>query len=277
MPFVSSVRGTFGPQSENRGVKNSTGLAEFFRQSPSGVSGGTITTAGGYRIHTFTTVGNSTFNLGSSSGDVEYLVVAGGGAAAPLSGGGGAGGYRSGSLSISGPQPVTVGDGGVAFSPYTMDPPASAKGQNSVFGAITSTGGGAGAKYNAAIPSTGTPSYGGSGGGGGNVGGGGGGGASAAGQSATSGVAQSQSTPFADGIPGQGNPGGIGYHGYPYPLAKSGNGGAGSTSSISGISTTYAGGGGGGGHPVNGSHIGASLPSPGPRDAVGGVGGGGIG
>lgn len=42
--------------------------------------GGTITTAGGYKIHTFTAVGASTFQVLANLTSVEYLVVAGGGA-----------------------------------------------------------------------------------------------------------------------------------------------------------------------------------------------------
>ena len=56
-------------------------------------SGGTITTSGSYRIHTFTS--SDTFNTENETLSVEYLVVAGGGgggsAAQWASGGGGAG------------------------------------------------------------------------------------------------------------------------------------------------------------------------------------------
>ena len=64
-------------------------------------TGGTITTVGDYKIHTFTSTGNSTFEITSGSGDIEYLVIAGGGGAGSLhtnnywAGGGGAGGYRT--------------------------------------------------------------------------------------------------------------------------------------------------------------------------------------
>jgi len=65
-------------------------------------TGGTITTSGNYKIHTFT--GNGTFTVtavgaGSVDSDkVEYVVVAGGGSGGNGTGGGGgggAGGYRS--------------------------------------------------------------------------------------------------------------------------------------------------------------------------------------
>ena len=50
--------------------------------------GGTITTAGGYKIHTFTAVGASTFQVLANLTSVEYLVVAGGGGAGGNGGGG---------------------------------------------------------------------------------------------------------------------------------------------------------------------------------------------
>ena len=61
-------------------------------------SGGTVTTSGDFKIHTFT--GSATFTVnkvGNASGSetVDYLVIAGGAAGATAnSGGGGAGGYR---------------------------------------------------------------------------------------------------------------------------------------------------------------------------------------
>ena len=81
MPFVSSIRGSFGPQSPR--PKRANGLAA--------ATGGTITTAGGYRIHTFTAVGTSTFTA-DESGPVEYLVIAGGGGGGTQGGEGGGGG-----------------------------------------------------------------------------------------------------------------------------------------------------------------------------------------
>ena len=60
MPIVSTLRGSFGPQ--GRFGKGKLGT---------GTTGGTITTAGGFRIHTFTGTGNSTFTP-DSAGAVEY-------------------------------------------------------------------------------------------------------------------------------------------------------------------------------------------------------------
>ena len=62
-------------------------------------SGGSVTTDGDYKVHTFTSSGTITFSqVGNAAGSntVEYLVVAGGGGGGSL-GGGGAGGMRTGS------------------------------------------------------------------------------------------------------------------------------------------------------------------------------------
>jgi hypothetical protein len=69
MPFINSVRGSFGAQSK---LKNRLGRPTILS------TGGIVTTAGGYRIHTFTTAGASTF-FADQAGTVEYLIVAAGG------------------------------------------------------------------------------------------------------------------------------------------------------------------------------------------------------
>ena len=63
-------------------------------------TGGTITTSGSYRIHTFTSGGNFVVPSGLTLNNVEYLVVGGGGGGGPSNnghqgGGGGAGGLRT--------------------------------------------------------------------------------------------------------------------------------------------------------------------------------------
>jgi len=69
-----------------------------------------------YKVHTFTTTGNSTFTV-TGSGNVEYLIIAGGGGGGgSLSnqvggGGGGAGGYRTSSSSAVTAQAYTVAVG----------------------------------------------------------------------------------------------------------------------------------------------------------------------
>jgi hypothetical protein len=100
-------------------------------------TGGTITEAGGYCIHKFTSSG--TFTTPSNL-SVDYLVVAGGGGGgAYVAAGGGGGGFRTGSAYAvtAGSMPITVGAGGAA----------STNGGDSIFGTITSTGGGRGGSY----------------------------------------------------------------------------------------------------------------------------------
>ena len=69
-------------------------------------TGGTITTTGDFKIHTFTSSGTFTVSdAGNSSGSntVDYLVIAGGGGAGAYgAGGGGAGGYRFANGTASG-------------------------------------------------------------------------------------------------------------------------------------------------------------------------------
>ena len=149
-------------------------------------TGGTITTCGDFKVHTFTSPGTFTVSsVGNSAGSntIDYLVVAGGGGAGgDAGGGGGAGGliFSNGSFTNSGPSsprnggtalpvtatgyPVTVGGGGAGSPPGNGTPPGT-KGTDSSFAGsstITSTGGGQGGGGGA--PDSGQP--GGSGGGG---------------------------------------------------------------------------------------------------------------
>jgi hypothetical protein len=55
-------------------------------------TGGTITTDGDYKVHTFTSSGTFTVTKAGATGEVEYLVIAGGG------GGGAAGGAAAAGL-----------------------------------------------------------------------------------------------------------------------------------------------------------------------------------
>ena len=58
-------------------------------------TGGTVTTSGNYKIHTFTGTGAFVVSDAGNQGGVDYLVVAGGGGGGGgYGGGGGAGGYR---------------------------------------------------------------------------------------------------------------------------------------------------------------------------------------
>ena len=120
-------------------------------------SGGTVLTCGDFKTHVFTS--SATFCVSAGTGPIataEYLVVAGGGGGGRGdASGGGAGGFRYFSaLSPAGSPlvspagitisaqgyPITVGSGG-SGSPSTG---AGSTGANSVFGSITSAGGGGG-------------------------------------------------------------------------------------------------------------------------------------
>ena len=227
-------------------VTNSDGLtsAPINKTALSLPSGGTVTTSGSYRIHTFTSSGTFTNTIPLTN--VETLVIAGGGGGG-TGGGGGAGGYRSSvvgetsgggasaesRISIpTGTFTVTIGGGG---SPA----PASSKGGNggnsSISGSgittITSTGGGGGGGDN---------------GGGFNGGSGGGGGTIASGTS--SGGAGTSGQGYRGGNQNNGlnhGAGGGGAAGVGADGSSTKNGGAARSSSITGTSVARAGGGGG--------------------------------
>ena len=278
-------------------------------------SGGTETTCGDYKIHTFNSSGTFTVNIAGNcagSNSVDYMVIAGGGGGGKFSGGagGGAGGFREsvpacaawsaspianpgGALPVSvTAYPVTVGAGAPPRpSSSPLNGPAC-QGSNSIFSTITSAGGGGGNTVN-------NPFYGG--------GPGGSGGGTFGGNCFSSG-GSGNSPPVS---PPQGRPGGsmrapvpepgkIGsggggatatgaLGGGAAPLGGPGAGGAGATTSITGSSVAYAGGGGGGGVPGlnnygpggtgGGGNGGPGQPStpgtPGSTNKGGGGGGGG--
>ena len=233
-------------------------------------SGGTETTSGNYKIHTFTSDGTFTVNsVGgvSANNEVSYLVIAGGGHGGKAhGGGGGAGGYRESKSAVDcysaspleGSTPITVTAtsfpitvGAGASAPNVPGPSGNwckAQGSPSVFSTITSTGGGFGGQWSPLSPVPGDPGNGGSGGG---VGG------------------YNTCTPDSGGLgntppvsPPQGNNGGsrpspsngagAGGGGAACagasrsPDTVGGTGGAGTTTSINGTPTARAGGGGGG-------------------------------
>jgi hypothetical protein len=239
-----------------------TGASPFF---PIVATGGTVTeftdpeTGITYRVHSFTSVGSSTFtvsSLGTTSGEVEYLVVAGGGGGANGSGnvgngGGGAGGYRCSCLGESsgggntaesplvlsvGTYTAIVGDGGLGLPGSAARGTTAGSGQDSSFlGIISLGGGGATNAIDATIPSA----SGGSGGGGayGTIPPGDG----TINQGFAGGVGSS--TPSAYGGGGGGGAGGIGGNG---TSTARGVGGVGVSSSITGTSIVCGVGGDGG-------------------------------
>lgn len=240
MPIITTIRGTLRVFGKARSIG-------------SGSTGGTITTAGGYRIHTFTTVGTSTFTP-DAAGEIQYLIVAGGAGGYGFGGGGGgAGGMLSGTTVVSAQSySLIVGAGGTASGiNATNGSDSSALGFTAIGGGIGGfdgsadgkaggSGGGAGTWAGGRFQPGGSPTS-----GQGNAGGsaadyyyaGGGGGAGSAGENA-----------------GASGP--------------NGNGGSGLANSISGSSVFYAGGGGGACRDYN---------VPNGRVTSGGSGGGGQG
>jgi hypothetical protein len=214
-------------------------------------TGGTISSSGGYRYHTFTTSSNLVVPSGFTA-TADYLVVAGGGGGGKLDGGGGgAGGYRASTYSLSAnTYTVTIGAAGTGSSTQGV---RGTNGGDSVFDTITSIGGGGGGSH------TGTES---------GASGGSGGGAGHNNVSASGGA----------GTSGQGFAGGTGYAGGAGVNAGGGGGGAAEVGNTDGkshggdgldwqsLGTYYAGGGGGGQEQVGGYSGGE-----------GGLGGGGHG
>ena len=228
-------------------------------------TGGTITTCGNCKIHTFTGPGTFTIckvSCTAAENVVSYMVIAGGGGGgANRGGGGGAGGYREVKTPVTPytaspldgygtpgnritvtaqAYPITVGAGGNGAAYPEIAP----SGNVSTFSTISSAGGGGGG---GAFTSCGNGASGGSGGGG-------------AGYDTTASAGAAGNVPSVS--PPQGNgggngapqqPGGSGGGGGGAAASGSnasgnngGNGGGGTTSEISGSPVTRAGGGGGG-------------------------------
>ena len=243
-------------------------------QSAISATGGTVTTCGNFKIHTFTGPGTfcvSSISTTAAENTVGYLVVAGGGGGSTFtgSGGGGAGGYREGRnapidnftaspLVANAPTnavaitatafPIVVGAGG-AGSPASCV--QGGTGTVSTFSTISSAGGGGGGKYVSDTPGQ-AASQGSSGGsGGGNMFSG----------PATGGVGNTPPVTPAQGNNGGvgsrnvgsgdnaggggGGAGAVGTNGSPNNAGPGGNGVA---TSITGSSVTRAGGGGAGAH-----------------------------
>ena len=272
--YVDSTEGWVFVEESNVGDLNAASYIS--------ASGGTVTTSGDFKIHTFNSSGTFTVcSVGNSCGSttVDYLVIAGGGGGGSgpsggVGGGGGAGGFRTnfpqpatGGLPVSAQgYPITVGAGGGN----------SAGGNNSVFSSITSAGGGEGGK--------GRPD---SSGNDGAAGGSGGGGGTtpenpASGKTGTGGAGN---TPPVS--PSQGNAGGAGFAFQGHSHGAGGGGGHAAAGSCGGGST---GGAGGNGSPstINGSDVtraggggGAAsqpiLPAGNETEGAGGSGGGGAG
>ena len=268
-------------------------------------TGGTITTCGDFKIHTFTSSDNFVVTSGGApcgSNSVEYLVVAGGGASgadnAPSgsAGGGGGGGFRFASPSIAplsypakplaGPAnlpvtaqtyPVTVGSGGSATAIACAT--STQKGNNSVFSTITSTGGGGGGQYYTGGGAPTYPNY--------FPGGPGGSGGGSTAEPSFYAAGTGNDPPVS---PAQGTNGGLGADGSPSSdkgggagggaIAAGGNASLGSTSGVGGAGAGLPTAFGSNGDPCGSYRYyagggGGGLASAMPTGGAGGVGGGG--
>jgi hypothetical protein len=281
---VNDYAGNFGTNALTvfTGDVSGDGLKESFISA----TGGSATTSGNFKIHTFT--GPGTFTVSCLAGNpannvVDYLVIAGGGAGGSGGfgeggGGGGAGGYRESPGTATGCFPVSPRGASPAAAlpvcaqgyPIVVGGGGSGGagpggcGNNSSFSTITSTaGGGGGGQFSGP---TGRPGKdGGSGGGASNAG--------SAGNGNTPPVNPAQG--FNGGASGlapvnyTGGGGGgataVGVSATP-PGATGSPGGAGGTSSITGSPVARGGGGGG-----------AFGTAPGATSGSGGAGGGGAG
>lgn len=266
MPFISSVRGSYGPK----------GRFGALLSSLLNSTGGAITTAGGYRIHTFATGANSgatqTFTS-SGSGTLEYLIVAGGGGGGQYGGGGGAGGYLTGTGSVTAQNySVVIGAAGIrpSGSGYINNPTS---GENSSFNSIVAFGGGYGSTWNA-LGGNPPGANGGAGGGGNGHMGGGGGGAGGAGADGDGQADRGTGGIGTVGPPRQGYNGGKGQDSGAPNIP--GNGGVGLSNSISGSGVFYAGGGGGCGHSTGNQSVGGNGGGGAGRSSSSGAGAAGV-
>ena len=109
-------------------------------------TGGTETTSGGYKYHTFTGLGS--FVISSGMKNIEYLVVSGGGGggAHAGAGGGGAGGLLTGTFTNLGIGTYAVTIGAAGPRGTTADADDAGNGTNSIFNSVSPTGGGRGTR-----------------------------------------------------------------------------------------------------------------------------------
>jgi len=268
--FLANVEGqslTFVYVDDTEGWKNIQDSTTNATGNPFIVAtGGTITTCGNCKIHTFTGPGTFTVCKVSSTAaenTISYLVIAGGGGGGEaVGGGGGAGGFREVKSPTtpytaspldgypSSPNrvtltaqtyPITVGGGG----PGSPGAPSGVSGSNSIFSTIISAGGGGGARDAGALS-------GGSGGGGGifspHCGGSGNTPPVSPPQGNNGGVGYRPGPGQGEGGGGGGGASAVGSNAETTPNPNNGGpGGNGASTSITGSSVTRAGGGGGGG------------------------------
>jgi len=236
--------------------------AKYAAYSPPGAfiiaTGGTITTDGDYKVHSFSSSAEFTVtSLGTDPtyGDkIDYLAVAGGGGGGTFLGaGGGSGGLLTAtSATVSAiAYAATVGAGGAGA---TVERTQGGAGSNSTFYGVTAVGGGGGAANGSGQRD--------------GVSGGSGGGAVSSGTpgAGTAGQGNEGGAGSGTGVLGQGGGGGAGAVGGDATSTNGGDGGVGLQNSITGTALYYAGGGGGSAYAPSGGIAGE-----------GGEGGGGDG
>jgi hypothetical protein len=245
------------------GTPSSNSISKTVQGLP---TGGTITTSGSYRIHTFTSSSSLVVPSGFSA-IAEALIVAGGGgggdnASGHTGGGGGAGGLIDTTVSLTAQTyTITIGAGGAGGGG------SGQSGANSVFAGNTAIGGGGGGgNSNYTVGKSG-----GSGGGGagrGDTAGGSG----TSGQGNSGGRSDPQDNGYENAAGGGGGASASGGNGvWTYGGASVGGSGGNGVNWKS-LGTFYAGGGGGG--------VATNIPSGGGTtysNAPGGAGGGGTG
>ena len=249
--FKSSAGIDASASTDETYVSGSGGYYHGTTTSTNYPTGGTVTTYGSYRVHSFTNTGDTNFVVASgTSGSVDYLIVGGGGGGGDSAsgegdgaGGGGAGGvYAASGVTLSAATyTATVGAGGGGGQ--------GNDGGDSSFNSITAAGGGSGgndgegeAGGDGAGRNGRSGTQGGSGGGSGNRSGSSGGSAGSGGSNANAGGGGTYRSDAGHGG------GGAGEAGSTAPGNTSGgDGGDGITNDYRTGSAVYYGGGGGGG------------------------------
>jgi len=255
----SPSQGAMWFDSVNKTMKTYSGSQWDQMSNKFSATGGTISSVGIYKVHTFTSSGTFTVE---ASGTIDICIVAGGGGGGgSTAGGGGAGGMRViTSLGVTtGTINIIVGAGGIGGRIATAGVPNNTNGGNSSFsqGSLISLGGG----YGASGRTSGARSA--------SSGGSGGGGGWYSGNSihpmpygaGTSGQGNRGGTMNSGGSYGGSGGGGAGAIGGTWPSPRTGGAGA-ANNYRTGSNIYYAGGGGGG--DASGT-------------ATGGTGGGGTG
>jgi len=256
-----------------------TGTSQWLGIGAFAATGGTITTAGSYTYHTFTSSGSLTVSAGAKSADILIVAGGGGGGGSGVNGGGGggAGGLVSTTATLTtSVYTVTVGGGGAhgstgsngVASAFTGSTSAVGGGGGATAGGAGNSGGsggGRGRDGGTTAQSNGTAGQGNAGGasaGATCAGAGGGGGAGAVGSNGATDCSATART---------GGGGGIGINWQSLGTFYAGGGGGSFESSNSANGGAPGGSGGGG----NGSITGAGISATAGSANTGGGGGGG--